>query len=82
MVAVFGALSRGSIVGLQQVGFGLAIAVFLDATIIRSVLVPASMQILGKYIWWMPSWLNWLPQISVEGAAAVEAEQEYQLAAD
>jgi putative drug exporter of the RND superfamily len=41
--------------------------VFLDATIIRSVLVPASMQLLGKYNWWMPSWLNWLPRLNVEG---------------
>ena len=42
------------------------LAVFLDATIIRSVLVPASMQLLGAYNWWMPSWLNWLPRLNVE----------------
>jgi RND superfamily putative drug exporter len=68
MVAVFAAFASGSIAGIQQMGFGLAVAVFLDATIIRSVLVPASMQLLGKYNWWMPSWLNWLPKLNVEGA--------------
>jgi RND superfamily putative drug exporter len=81
MVAVFAAFSRSSQVGLQQMGFGLAIAVFLDATLIRSILVPAAMQLLGKYNWWMPSWLGWLPRISVEGVAAVEADEELQLAA-
>jgi RND superfamily putative drug exporter len=55
--------------------------VFLDATIIRSVLVPASMQLLGKHNWWMPSFLNWLPRISVEGSAALEADDELELAA-
>lgn len=68
MVAVFSGFAMGEMVGLQQLGFGLAVAVFLDATVIRSVLVPASMQLLGKYNWWMPSWLNWLPELHVEGA--------------
>jgi len=67
MVAVFGAFAAGDLNGMQQMGFGLAVAVFLDATIIRSVLVPASMQLLGKYNWWMPSWLGWLPTLNVEG---------------
>lgn len=72
MVAVFGAFASGSMVSLQQMGFGLAVAVFLDATIIRSVLVPASMQLLGKYNWWMPSWLGWLPRLNIEGATHLE----------
>jgi RND superfamily putative drug exporter len=67
MVAVFWGFARGRLVDMQQMGFGLALAVFLDATIIRSVLVPASMQLLGKYNWWMPSWLEWLPKLNVEG---------------
>jgi RND superfamily putative drug exporter len=68
MVAVFGAFASGGLAGIQQMGFGLAVAVFLDATIIRSVLVPASMQLLGRYNWWFPSWLEWMPQLNVEGA--------------
>jgi RND superfamily putative drug exporter len=83
MVAVFAAFSRSSQVSLQQMGFGLAIAVFLDATLIRSILVPAAMQLLGKYNWWMPSWLGWLPAISVEGSAArsADAQEPVELAA-
>jgi len=73
MVAVFWGFARGRLVDMQQMGFGLALAVFLDATIIRSVLVPASMQLLGKYNWWMPSWLGWLPKLNVEGGHGTPA---------
>ena len=52
---------------LQQLGFGLAVAVFLDATIVRSVLVPASMALLGDRNWYLPGWLGWLPDLRVEG---------------
>lgn len=69
MIAVFGGFASGELVALQQMGFGLAIAVLLDATIIRVVLVPASMQLLGDRNWYLPSWLNWLPRIDVEGAS-------------
>ena len=58
---------------LQQVGFGLAVAVILDATIIRSVLVPASMELLGDWNWYLPSWLEWLPRINIEGGATAGA---------
>jgi RND superfamily putative drug exporter len=68
MMAVFAAFSLGEIVELQQMGFGLAVAVLVDATVIRSVLVPASMEMLGAWNWYMPSWLSWLPRINVEGA--------------
>lgn len=54
-------------VTFQQVGFGLAVAVILDATIVRSVLVPASMALLGDRNWFLPSWLNWLPDLRIEG---------------
>ncbi len=67
MMIVFGGFAMGDMVELQQVGFGLAVAVFLDATIVRSVLVPASMELLGSKNWYLPAWLNWLPEISVEG---------------
>jgi RND superfamily putative drug exporter len=67
MVAVFGGFAAGRITSLEQMGFGLAIAVFLDASIIRSVVVPASMRLLGNVNWYLPTWLQWLPQLNVEG---------------
>ncbi len=66
MVAVFGAFAAGKTTVNQQVGFGLAVAVLLDATLVRSVLVPASMEVLGRRNWYLPSWLNWLPDLRVE----------------
>jgi putative drug exporter of the RND superfamily len=71
MVAVFGGFALGDMVMFQQMGFGLAVAVFLDATLVRSVLVPAAMKLLGKYNWYLPKWLAWLPNISLG-----ETEQE------
>ena len=56
----------------QQMGFGLAVAVILDATIVRIVLVPASMELLGDKNWYFPSWLEWLPKISIEGEREIE----------
>ena len=67
MVAVFTAFAAGRLVPLQQMGFGLAVAVFMDATIVRSILVPSSMKLLGDVNWYLPSWLEWLPRVSVEG---------------
>ncbi len=72
MVAVFAAFASGRIAGLQQMGFGLAVAVFLDATIVRSILVPSAMKLLGDRNWYLPRWLQWLPKVDVEGHAAAE----------
>jgi putative drug exporter of the RND superfamily len=72
MVAVFGGFAHGPLVGLQQMGFGLAVAVALDATIVRSVLVPATMKLLGNRNWYLPSWLGWLPMVNIEGVATPE----------
>ncbi len=66
MVVVFSTFASGELVMLQQVGFGLAIAVLIDATIVRSVLVPASMALLGDANWYFPRWLRWLPRLTVE----------------
>ncbi len=66
MVVVFGAFASGKTIINQQVGFGLAVAIFLDATLVRSVLVPASMELLGGRNWYLPSWLNWLPDLRIE----------------
>ncbi len=67
MVAVFGGFAAGDLVMFQQMGFGLGVAVILDATIVRSVLVPASMALLGERNWYLPGWLRWLPKIHIEG---------------
>lgn len=72
MVAVFGGFASGDLAVLQQLGFGLAVAVILDATIVRSVLVPASMTLLGERNWYLPSWLEWLPRVNIEGSSAPE----------
>ncbi len=66
MVAVFGAFASGKTTINQQVGFGLAVAVLLDATLVRSILVPATMEMLGSRNWYLPSWLSWLPDLRVE----------------
>jgi RND superfamily putative drug exporter len=81
MVAVFAGFAAGPLVGLQQMGFGLAVAVALDATIVRTVLVPATMKLLGNRNWYLPSWLEWLPEVHIEGVATPEvvAEPERQL---
>ncbi|HWV35511.1 MAG TPA: MMPL family transporter, partial [Thermomicrobiales bacterium] len=75
MVVVFGAFSTGSMLALQQLGFGLAVAVFLDATIVRSVLVPSVMTLLDDRNWWLPRWLHWLPDLRIEGEAPVPTAQ-------
>ena len=67
MVAVFGGFALGKITFFQSMGFGLGAAVLIDATIVRSILVPSVMKILGNSAWYLPSWLNWLPNISIEG---------------
>ena len=66
MVAVFAGFAAGQLVMFQQMGFGLGVAILLDATIVRTVLMPAWMELLGKHSWYMPTWLNWLPDLRVE----------------
>ncbi|MEO8423227.1 MAG: MMPL family transporter, partial [Actinomycetota bacterium] len=67
MVVVFTGFASGRLGPLQQMGFGLAVAVFMDATIVRTLLVPAGMRLLGDWNWYLPGWLQWLPQLNVEG---------------
>ncbi len=67
MVAVFTGFAAGRLGPLQQMGFGLAVAVFMDATIVRTLLVPAAMRLLGDLNWYLPKWLEWLPKVNVEG---------------
>ena len=72
MVAVFGGFASGDLISNQQIGFGLAVAVFLDATIVRTVLVPASMRLLGRANWYYPRFLEWVPRVGIEGVAELE----------
>jgi putative drug exporter of the RND superfamily len=72
MVAVFGLFATLSILQFQQMGFGLAIAVLIDATIVRAVLVPSTMKLLGEWNWYMPRWLRWLPSTASEGGERPE----------
>ena len=69
MVAVFGIFMTLSTVEMKQAGFGLATAVLIDATIVRAVLLPAAMKLLGDWNWYLPRWLEWLPQVSHETEA-------------
>ena len=73
MVGVFGGFALGDLAAMQQFGFGLAVAVFVDATIVRSVVVPASMRLLGDWNWYLPNFLRWLPDLRVEATKSVEA---------
>ncbi len=81
MVAVFAGFASGRLVGFQQMGFGLAAAVLLDATIVRSVLVPASMKLLGARNWYLPAWLQWLPRLDIEGDRRERADETPELVA-
>ncbi len=68
MIVVFATFAAGNLVMLQQLGFGLAVAVLLDATLIRSILVPASMALLGRVNWYLPAVLHRiLPRLHLEG---------------
>ncbi|HCP23879.1 MAG TPA: MMPL family transporter, partial [Dehalococcoidia bacterium] len=66
MVAVFWGFATGSLVGMQQMGFGLGLAILLDASIVRIMMVPAAMKLLGEWNWYLPSWLEWMPDFRVE----------------
>jgi len=72
MVLVFGAFATSRIMFFKQIGVGLGVAIFIDATIIRAILLPASMKLLGDWNWYLPKWLEWLPRISAEGDRNVE----------
>ena len=69
MVAVFAVFGSLSWMMFKQMGVGLAFAILLDATLIRGVLLPASMKLLGDRNWWLPSMLDWLPEPRREGEA-------------
>lgn len=67
MMAVFGSFALGRMAEMQQMGFGLAAAVLIDVTLIRSILLPASLKLIGDRAWWWPRALGWMPRVNVEG---------------
>ncbi|WP_061296760.1 MMPL family transporter [Herbidospora cretacea] len=67
MVAVFAVFATLSLLTFMQMGVGLAAAILIDATIVRAVLLPATMRLLGEWNWYLPRWLNWLPTLSHGG---------------
>ncbi len=73
MICVFASFVLSDLRVLKLVGFGLAFAVFIDATVVRLLLVPATMELLGDRNWWFPRWLEWLPRLNVEGEGSIVA---------
>jgi len=66
---VFSIFAGLPLLEMKEAGFGLAAAVLIDATIVRAVLLPATMMLLGDWNWYLPRWLSWLPGVPLEGAA-------------
>jgi RND superfamily putative drug exporter len=66
IVVVFAGFAAGKLVMFQQMGFGVAVALLLDATIIRSVVLPSMLGLLDRHSWYLPRWLEWLPHVEVE----------------
>jgi uncharacterized membrane protein YdfJ with MMPL/SSD domain len=75
MVAVFAIFATLRTIDMKQMGVGLAIAVLIDATIVRAVLLPSAMKLLGDWNWYLPRWLEWLPSLSAEGTPAERAPE-------
>ncbi|MCZ7590306.1 MAG: MMPL family transporter [Gaiella sp.] len=69
IIAVFVGFAAGDQVEFQQMGFGVAVALLIDATLVRLVLLPAVLALLGERTWYLPAWLGWLPHVEIEGAA-------------
>jgi RND superfamily putative drug exporter len=66
MVAVFSVFAALSLLFFKQFGVGLAAAILIDATLVRAVLLPATMKLLGEWNWYLPRWLEWLPRLEPE----------------
>ena len=69
IVVVFAGFATGDLVAFQQMGFGVAVALLIDATLVRSVLIPAAMALLGDRNWYLPRGLRWLPDVQIEAPA-------------
>jgi uncharacterized membrane protein YdfJ with MMPL/SSD domain len=76
MVVVFGSFALARDLELKQFGLGLGVAVLLDATVIRVLLLPASMKLLGDRNWYLPSWLQWLPRKAERPSPALSVRRD------
>jgi uncharacterized membrane protein YdfJ with MMPL/SSD domain len=76
MVGVFTVFATLSFLDLKELGVGLAVAVLIDATIIRAILLPASMRLLGDWNWYLPKWLEWLPRVTPESGTDLPPERD------
>jgi RND superfamily putative drug exporter len=78
MVAVFSIFATLSMIDVKMLGVGLAAAVLIDATIVRGVVLPAALALLGKWAWYLPRWLSWLPgrSLACEGSPAPASAPE------
>ena len=72
MFAVFSIFATLSMLMFKQFGVGLAAVILIDATIVRAVLLPATMKLLGERNWYLPRWLQWLPKLDIEGHEAAD----------
>ena len=70
MVGVFAIFATLGWIDFKMMGVGLAVAVLLDATVVRAVLLPATMKLLGDWNWYLPRWLQWIPELDIEGDSA------------
>ena len=80
MVVVFADFATQSSLDMKQMGVGLAFAIFVDATLIRGVLLPATMKLLGDWNWYLPRWLQWIPELDHEGGATAKKEPDARVA--
>src|SRR2546425_4899727 len=81
MVGAFGVFALLPIIDMKELGIGLAAAILIDATIVRAVLLPATMKLLGDWNWYLPKWLEWLPRLEHEAPARPVDEPELAQAA-
>jgi putative drug exporter of the RND superfamily len=71
IIVVFAGFASGELVAFQQMGFGVAVALLIDATIVRLVVIPAAMRLLGERNWYLPPWLEWLPRVEIEDPSLI-----------
>jgi RND superfamily putative drug exporter len=70
IIVVFCGFAAGELVIFQEMGFGVAVALLLDATLIRSIVLPSALSLLGRWSWYLPHWLEWLPRIEVDSESS------------
>ncbi|WP_434445204.1 MMPL family transporter [Lentzea sp. E54] len=76
MFSVFAGFVPAGEPTVKSIAFALAVGIFVDAFVVRMVLVPAALALIGERAWWLPKWLRWLPELDVEGTALDELEQK------